>query len=202
MDWNPKNWKFDWRNWKNSKECWLLLLAAGLILLVLAFPAGKKEESRLIRSSGQAEGQTIQAEEQTIQAEETPVPAYEQQIEKRLEDILEQTEGVGKVKVMVVLKSSEAKVWHTDQNSSFSRTQETDSQGGSRSVESQESSHETVITEQSGPLLEKEIRPEISGVIVSASGGGSPQVQAEIAAAVEALLDLPAHRIKVLKMKD
>ncbi len=232
MDWNPKNWKFDWKEWKNSKECWMLLLAAGLILLILAFPDGKKEESRVIRSSqsgslaeqtedgaGQTGTNEAEAESGTggplreLAAAAAPTTTYEQQMEKRLEDILEQTEGVGKVKVMIVLRSSEEKVWHVDQDSSYSRTQETDSNGGTRNVESQDISRETVVAGTSGgsgsgtgsgqgPLLEKELRPEISGVIISASGGGSPQIQAEISGAVEALLGLPPHRIKVLKMKD
>ena len=47
--------------------------------------------------------------------------------------------------------------------------------------------------------MEKEMRPEISGVVVTADGGGSPTVQAEISAAVEALFDVPSHKIKVLK---
>ena len=42
-----------------------------------------------------------------------------------------------------------------------------------------------------GALLEKELKPQIGGVVVSAAGGGSPAVQAEISAAVEALFDVP-----------
>ena len=49
------------------------------------------------------------------------------------------------------------------------------------------------------PLLEKELRPEISGIVISAKGGGLPSVKAEITDAMAALLDLPAHKIKVLK---
>ena len=54
-------------------------------------------------------------------------------------------------------------------------------------------------TGQSQPVIEKEICPEISGIIISASGGGSPQIKAEISEAMEALFGLPAHKIKVLK---
>ena len=111
-------------------------------------------------------------------------------------------EGVGEVEVMIVLKSSGEKVWRTDQNSSYSSTRETDSGGGTRDIRSQEITENTILTGQSGgqgPLLEKEIKPEIGGVVVSADGGGSPAIQAEISAAVEALFDVPSHKIKVLK---
>ena len=36
---------------------------------------------------------------------------YEQQLEERLKELLSHVEGVGKVEVMIVLKSSEEKVW-------------------------------------------------------------------------------------------
>ena len=49
------------------------------------------------------------------------------------------------------------------------------------------------------PVVQKELKPELSGIIISAAGGGSPAVQAEISAAMEALFGLPAHKIKVLK---
>ena len=111
-------------------------------------------------------------------------------------------EGVGQVEVMIVLKSSEEKIWRVDRNTSYSSTQETDANGGTRDIRSQETTEGTILSGQSGaegPLLEKEMRPEISGVVVTADGGGSPTVQAEISAAVEALFDVPSHKIKVLK---
>ena len=49
------------------------------------------------------------------------------------------------------------------------------------------------------PVIEKELQPQIEGIIISAQGGGSPQVKAEISEAMEALFGLPAHKIKVLK---
>ena len=128
--------------------------------------------------------------------------SYERQLEERLKELLSHVEGVGQVEVMIVLKSSEEKVWRVDRNTSYSSTQETDSNGGTRDIRSQEMTEGTILSGQSGeegPLLEKEMRPEISGVVVTASGGGSPTVQAEISAAVEALFDVPSHKIKVLK---
>ncbi len=127
---------------------------------------------------------------------------YEQQLEERLKELLSHVEGVGKVEVMIVLKSSEEKVWRVDRNTSYSSTQETDANGGTRDIRSQETTEGTILSGQSGgegPLLEKEMRPEISGVVVTADGGGSPTIQAEISAAVEALFDVPSHKIKVLK---
>ena len=44
--------------------------------------------------------------------------------------------------------------------------------------------------------MEKEVKPEISGVVISADGGGSAVIRAEISEAMEALLGLPANKIK------
>lgn len=128
--------------------------------------------------------------------------SYEAELEQRVRDILRNVEGVGQVDVMIVLRSSAEKVIHVDGTSTRSRTDEQDSSGGSRSVESVEEGSATVMASAGGenaPVIEKELFPEISGIIISASGGGSPRVQAEISAAMEALFGLPPHKIKVLK---
>ena len=57
------------------------------------------------------------------------------------------------------------------------------------------SEEETVHTSFS----EKSVFPELSGIVVSADGGGSAVVEAEISGAMEALFGLPSHKIKVLK---
>ena len=60
----------------------------------------------------------------------------------------------------------------------------------------------TVLTGSSGsgePVVEKELAPEISGIVISAQGGGNASVQKEISEAMQALFGLPAHKIKVLK---
>ena len=193
MDWKAMKSKL---NLKSGKNKWLVMLAVGLIFLILAFPFGSEKKEDLEESSDSV----------SLQREETETAAaavsYERFLEQRLDDILSHVDGVGQVEVMIVLKSSEEKVWRVDRDTSYSITQETDQNGGSRRVESQAVTENTILSGQTGkeePLLAKEMKPEISGVIISAEGGKSPQVQAEISAAVEALFDVPSHKIKVLK---
>ena len=203
MGWKDKKWKL---NIKGGRDKWLVMLALGLILLILGFPAGRsgKDDGKLdsgfqgLGDNGfgkeqgdeEADGQT--EKEGEVSASGKASLTYEQQLEQRLEQ----------VEVMIVLKSTEEKVWRVDRDTSYSVTQETDQNGGSRKVESQEIGEDTILAGQTGqqePILEKELKPEINGVIVSAQGGGSPQIQAEISAAVEALFGIPSHKIKVLK---
>lgn len=51
----------------------------------------------------------------------------------------------------------------------------------------------------SGNAAESEIYPEVTGIIISADGGGNTLVKTEISEAMEALFGLPAHKIKILK---
>ena len=207
MDFKQWTSKF---NWKNGKDKWLILLAVGLILLILAFPSGDGNGGFLGGGMKNGSGKTSEslaklaespgdtAAEAAAQVSKT----YEQQMEARVKEILSHVEGVGKVDVMIVLKSSEEKVLRVDTNSSVSTTQETDSSGGSRKVESQDISEDTILAgsgDSQAPFVEKELKPEVAGVVISAEGGGSQKVKAEISEAIEALFDIPSHKIKVLK---
>ena len=50
----------------------------------------------------------------------------------------------------------------------------------------------------SSPFYSTDLK-ELTGIIVSADGGGSDAMKVEISEAMEALFGLPSHKIKVLK---
>lgn len=192
-----------------TKENWIVLVCTGLLLMIVAVPikdkAGNGQKST---GSGWERTENIQEnkEERAKEVqEEGKEPdwaySYEMAMEKRVRQVLAKVEGVGKVDVLIVLKSSEEKVYQTDGKTSQSSTKEQDASGASREIIQQQKEENTVFLsrENVSPVLEKEIRPEISGIIISAQGGGSPTIRAEITEAMEALFDLPAHKIKVLK---
>ena len=127
--------------------------------------------------------------------------AYEKKLELRVKELLRNVSGVGEVDVMIVLKSSSEKVIQVDNSSSKSVTTEKGN-GMDRSVETMDQEHSTVLTGRGSgqePSVSKEVYPEIEGIVISADGGGSASIQAEISGAMEALFGLPAHKIKVLK---
>lgn len=195
--------------WKMGKDKWLILLAAGVILLILTFPSGSGAAKKGV-SEPESKSQTALqpglvtelAGQDVATAATGGERTYEELLEARIRKILKTVEGVGQVEVMVVLKSSEEKVLRVDQNHLASSTDETDSSGGTRKVASEERQETTILTgsgENTSPIVEKEIRPEIEGIIISAQGGGSLTVKSEISGAMEALFNLPPHKIKVLK---
>ena len=193
---------------KINKEKLIFLFCSGLLLFVLSLPGDS--DSIVRTASAQAEG-VIAGQESGQESGEAEAAAgfpggsagnstYEEEMEKRVRTILSGVDGVGEVDVMIVLKSSEEKILHVDKTTSYSSTEEKTEGGASRSSTGQELSEDTVTEGQGGaPVVEKEIRPEISGIIVSADGGGNAVVKAEISEAMEALFGLPPHKIKVLK---
>ena len=103
---------------------------------------------------------------------------------------------------MLTLFSSSEKVLRVDKERSRAATSETDSSGGTRQQTDESLRESTVLAGGSGsgePVVEKELAPEISGIVISAQGGGNASVQKEISEAMQALFGLPAHKIKVLK---
>ena len=210
--WKSK-WKID-KTWILGREKWLVLLIGGLILLILAVPTGwgsaaaaeaASVEERIGSEPAALNSQSAAGEQISpllSSGSGDPVQLYEKELEKRVKEILKNVEGVGTVDVMIMLHSSGEKIIHVDQERSRTSTEEQDSSGGTRKVMTEETSQTALMSGNSGsqePVIEKEIQPEIAGVVISAQGGGSAQVKAEISEAMEALFGLPAHKIKVLK---
>ena len=221
MIWRKNMWKF--KSWKGKDKC-LFLVSMGVILCILAFPAerlnGKNPASAGVWPVSNGLGNTLSIsqstknpsdgkigsfEEDAAEAAAAVGTTYEAMLEKRVKEILKHVDGVGQVDVMIVLKSSAEKVIHMDSSISRSTTEENDAGGGTRKIENEEQEKTAVLTgneSSRSPIIEKELYPEISGMIISAAGGGDPTVCSEISAAMEALFDLPAHKIKVLKRVD
>jgi stage III sporulation protein AG len=191
-----------------GKDKWLILLAIGMIILILAIPSNSSTLGKIGAASESKNKTELQKGIVTELAEkDTAVAAgadrtYEEQMELRVKKLLKTVEGVGQVDVMIVLKSSKEQVLRVDNKTSDSATVENDSSGGTRNITNKELQESTILTgsgENTAPIVEKEISPEIEGIIISAQGGGSPTVKAEISSAMEALFNLPPHKIKVLK---
>ncbi len=211
MDWKKIKWK---SIWKLNKERVIFLLCAGMLLFVISIPVERPEggeadgtaQSAGTGDSAGTSGRNTGTAGSTGTVDgaksDSGFPgsiSYEEELENRIREILRGVDGVGEVDVMVVLKSSEEKVFRVDRTSSVSVSGAgTGETGGEERQE--EFSENTVLEGQNqGPIVEKELRPEISGIIISAEGGGSEVVKAEVSQAMEALFGLPQHKIKVLK---
>ena len=168
----------------------LLLFLTGLLLLVIVLPFPKKSDSE-------------DAETGTETTTENR-GSYERYLEQKTEEALQCVEGVGNVKVMITLKSSEENVVEKDQQSDGQSVEEEDSQGGkcdichSDIVQKSKSVWFLRITEYV-PYVSKKLSPEVEGVIVIADGGDNAVVVQNITGAIQALYGVEAHKIKVMK---
>ena len=177
-------------------ETWILLLLAGVLFLVISLPTGQDGG----RTGSADETQTDRSGRETAGAAEEHTADYAAQIEKRVEEILSAIDGVGKADVMITLESSGETILKTDESSDQSTVEEADSEGGQRKTTQSSSSSQTVLFGSDESPYVTEVRcPKVTGIVVCAEGGGESYVKAEISEAMEALFDLPAHKIKVLK---
>ena len=164
------------KRWLQLKKTdWIAVALVGVLLLVVAMPSGG---TGIHLAENKKEDTAQEKTEQKYEKED-----YAEYLEHKVEQVLGQMEGVGKVSVMVTVADQGEDI--------IEKTTE------------KESGEETVYEESGGekaPYVSKEILPEIEGVLVVAEGGDSPRIVSDISDAVKALFQVEAHRIKVVKM--
>lgn len=109
--------------------------------------------------------------------------AYEEELEKRLAEILSSIQGVGDVKVMITLSSTEEYVYAEETDTSADRQQ-----------------REYVIADKGG-IITKVNSPAVTGAVIVCEGGGDTRVCEKVYEAVSVALGLPSNRICVVKME-
>ncbi|MDD6798024.1 MAG: hypothetical protein ACI4EJ_07205 [Bacteroides sp.] len=172
------------------KKC-ILIMIAGILLLFGSIPAKSEKEAST----------SLQTEKTAGSGEN--FSDYEEYIEKRLEKLLGNVAGVGKVNVMITFKETSEKVLVSEGEMSENTIKETDSSGGTRDTREYSTSKSYLLDKENGyesPYVVQEIKPQAEGVVVIAQGGSDPAVVTSITSAVEALLGVPVHKIQVLEM--
>lgn len=113
-------------------------------------------------------------------------------ISEKLEDMLEQMEGVGNVRVMLTVKSGSETKYQTDIDKDLSE-------------KSDAIKEETIIITDSQRnemgLIKQILSPVYQGAIVICQGADSPVVRLRITEAVGKLTGLGADQIAILKME-
>lgn len=130
-----------------------------------------------------------------------PESAYSDSMESRLETILSQIDGIGEVQVMITYETSTEVVPASNTTKSEQTTQENDKQGGTRTIK-QENTSENIVTVsekdyRNSPIVIKEIKPIIRGVIVVAEGADNPEVKNNLIEAVTTIFQIKSHKVKI-----
>ena len=150
----------------------LLIFAAGLLLMLL--PTGKRST------------QAVQTAAQAAQTQEL-TPSQEE-----MEAILSRIDGVGRVDLLLTLRTSGASVYQTDTRTVTS--------GSGTTEECQ-----TVFGQTSGsgkePVVQTTLAPQYQGALVVCDGADRASVRLAVVQAVASLTGLGSNQIAVVKMK-
>ncbi|MDF2590198.1 MAG: hypothetical protein K0S41_4039 [Anaerocolumna sp.] len=179
----------------------VILLMIG-VLLVLSFP----DILSLNNSSKDKTKSNVPKVENksAVTDDSSGLDTYTKSLEERLTKVLTKVEGIGSVEVMITLKGSKEQIILKDEPYTQESMNETDGEGGNRENSSIEKQESTVIVDsndgKSVPYVIKELEPEVEGIVVIAEGGDNVEVMTEIMDAVQVLFNVPAHKVKVMKM--
>lgn len=125
------------------------------------------------------------------------------ELEKKLENILANIQGVGEVKVCIHYSESSEVIAMYNENSKVSNTEETDTSGGIRKIQETDSQKDIIYQEENGekkPITQKVVQPKIEGAIITAKGANNANTKTNIIQAVEAITGLATHKIQVFEM--
>lgn len=197
---------------KLKKDQILIFVLAGVLLLIIAMPIkesgqeGKEQQADTSISSFLAEDDKdnhdsdTKLQEISIQCDQE----YVERMEAKLKQLIGDMEEAGRVEVLITLKSSQEKIVEKDIPIVRSNTEETDAQGGVRTINSMDSQEKTIYETESGkstPYVIKTVSPQVEGVVVVCEGAGKGSVNKNISDAIQVLFGIEAHKIKVVKMK-
>lgn len=219
----------DWKQWAADKglQKWfrrdnlLILVLTGILLVIIALPTKEERNNDDNADTGnqtQNYGKTEEPQNGQTSRQDARDDAslaadacgeqdalYAARMEARLTQALSRVEGVGEVQVMITLKASSELVVEKEQPVRRSSTNESDAAGGSRTV-GEVTSEESVVYRTEGSLSEpyvvKTLPPQIEGVLVIAQGAGNGTVSRTIVEIAQALFDVEAHKVKVVRMEE
>lgn len=129
---------------------------------------------------------------------------YEIYLQNEMKEALESIAGVQDVKVVIYVDASEKKVYERNKVTQKQVTEETDQEGGKRTVEDTSVDEQLVLIksgEKEGPIISETKKPSVRGVLVVAKGAENIQIKKWIIEAVTRSLDVPSHRVSVMPKK-
>lgn len=187
-----------------KKENMIIFILFGVLIFIIALPIEENKSTKSTLTDSKSE---IIKEQKTQVSSEQEITEtdYVNYLEKKLESTLSLVEGVGKIKVMITVSTSQKEVVEKDRATNRSSTTETDAEGGTRNINNTESSETTLYTVDINgnqiPYVTQVCEPEITGVMVVAQGAGRENVNSDITESIQALFGIEAHKIKIAKMK-
>lgn len=130
--------------------------------------------------------------------------SYEEALEAKLANLLSQVKGAGAVAVSITLDASAAQEPAKNVVRESKVIQEKDNAGGIRTTTESKESEQILMSKESGsdhPVMLRETKPVIKGILVIADGANDSVVKANLTKAVEAGLGVAPYKITVLPQR-
>ncbi|NMA03018.1 MAG: hypothetical protein GX923_10725 [Clostridia bacterium] len=181
---------------KQKKYIMGLLMVIAIGILVMSFSDfGFNNQDKDIYTFDSSSSEV----EQNISSSLTEI---EKHMEARLTSILSQIEGVGQVAINIFLESSMEYEYAVNTNNDQTVVSEQAQDGSTRTTNDTREEAQVVMKSLSQgknePVVIKEIRPEVAGVMVVAEGANDILIREKISQGVQTVLNIPAHRVTVL----
>ncbi len=174
---------------QNDKKVKILtaVLIAGIVLIALSefWPSGQ----------GKSKETSVQPEKTTQQ--------YTQELEAKIKGIVGSISGVGDLKVLVTLESSEETVYAQETKTSLDSTQDAMSENGKTQLKESTEQKYLLVEGEDGKkqaLVKTTKEPAVKGIVIVCEGGDSTAVKAEVINAVTTALDISSSRVCVTKI--
>lgn len=161
--------------WFDKYKYPMLICLVGLVLILWPNDTTKPEEKKMVEITG--------VEEQT------------KELEAKMEALFSSMSGVGKVRVMLTVKSGQETIYAYDTDCSTTRREDEQNQ----TVKSEL----IVVGSGSGesPVVTKVQMPEFLGAVVVCEGADSAKVCLQLTEAVQSLTGITADNIVISKMQ-
>jgi len=130
--------------------------------------------------------------------------SYEEALEAKLANNLTKVKGAGAVSVTITLENSSTQEHAKNVVKESKIIQEKDTSGGIRTTTEIKESEQILMGKENGadhPVIKREIKPLIKGVLVTAEGAYDSAVKANLTKAIEAGLGIPSYKITVLAQR-
>lgn len=189
-----------------GKDRFLIMIIGGLLLLVITYPLpAEKSGQKTTDDQTKQEQVGSSAGTETVNEVTDTQSSYEKNMEARLEEILSDIYGAGKVEVFISFSDYGTNIVEKDTSYTRDNEEREDGEAQKATNVSTENQEQTVYTTDDDgrqvPFVNRIKTPEVEGVLVVAQGGQESEVSREMKEAIMALFGIEEHKIKVVKMK-
>ena len=143
---------------------------------------------------------SVSADTNTKSSEE-----YTAELEKRVLQIIESIDGVGKSKILITLENGVENIYADEQKTNTDTTEDVDEQNGNKkSTQREDSENKIVIVDNDSggkePVIKTRIEPRVKGVVIVCEGGDNELVKQRVTDAVTTALSIPLKKVCITKL--